>query len=790
MNSVMVNEKTLRDLEFHRLKSLVGGFACSVLGEEAIERLAPLTDGDAIDRGVAEVTEAIGFLEERGRFSLGGVQDLVPLLERAKATAYLDGEEFLVVLRTIEGTTQTRAILADQDEQPLLRAIAERLTAGGRDLERRIRRTIDERGEVRDDASPELAKWIAKRRTLDGRLEAKLRALIERNPELISEPVVTRRRGRLVVPIRSGALGAMDFVVHDRSSTGQTLYAEPTSLVSENNVVAQLGGEIRDEVRRILRGLTEAFVAAEASFLRDRAVLAHLDSLFARAGYAQARRCTFPRWGGRIVLRDARHPLLPPDSVVPIDLSLGDRTRMVVITGPNTGGKTVTLKTLGLLTLMAQAAIPIPASPDSELTIVSRVRSDIGDEQSIEQNLSTFSAHMKNIVSVLEEADARSLVLLDELGAGTDPQEGAALGLAVIEALLESEALVGISTHLTPLKYFAIRHPEVKTAAMEFDLRTLSPTYRVIEGLPGRSNAFVIAERLGFPAERIERARSFLSQGEIRAEDILDELERERQAMQRHRASAERDRAEARRAREDYEHRLAAFEREKESALSDRFKTFDRFLRDGQRRIEQILTEAKVETAEGARHRLHEMMALREESDRLQDEAANLLRREALPLDSLEMGRLVHVRSLAADGRIVQLGPKDKVTVDLDGVRVTTEAGDLSLPRGGDRPDSVRSPSRPWVRRVQPDRVPLQINVRGMTVNEALREIEAYLDRLLLADVRRASILHGKGTGALREAVHAYLSSCSFIASYGHAPPNLGGEGVTEFVISGDESGD
>jgi DNA mismatch repair protein MutS2 len=325
---------------------------------------------------------------------------------------------------------------------------------------------------------------------------------------------------------------------------------------------------------------------------------------------------------------------------------------------------------------------------------------------------------------------------------------------------------------------------------MEFDVRTLSPTYRVIEGLPGRSNAFVIAERLGLPTERIDRARSFLSRGEIRAEDILDELERERQAMQRHREAAERDRAEARRAREDYERRLAAFEREKESALSDRFRAFDRFLRDGQRRIEGVLAEAHVGTSEDARGRLHEIMALREESDRLQAEAADLVRRETVPSDSLEIGRVVRVRSLAADGRIVQLGPKDKVTVDLDGVRVTTEAGDLAPPRGDDGSSSPRTRSRPRVRRVRPEQVPLQINVRGMTVSEALREIEAYLDRLLLADVRRASVLHGKGTGALREAVHAYLASCSFIASFGHAPPNLGGEGVTEFVMSGDESVD
>ena len=785
MSSEIVNEKTLRDLEFDRVKSLVKEHASSSLGEEAIDRLSPTIDRDTIDRGVAEVNEAIGFLGDHGRFSLGGVRDLVPVLQRAKENAYLDGEEFLDVLQTIDGTLSVRASLADQEEWPLLRGIAERLTAGGEELGRWIRNTIDERGAVRETASKKLSELTNRRKTLERRIEEKLQALIDRNPELISEPVVTRRRGRLVVPIRSGAIGAMEFIVHDRSGTGQTLYAEPTSLVSENNVVSELAEEVRAEIRRILRELTDAFLGAEASFLRDRAILSHIDSLFARGSYAVARRCAFPRCGRRIVLRDARHPLLPVESVVPISLSLGRDSRMVVITGPNTGGKTVTLKTIGLLMLMTQSVIPIPASPDSELVIVSRIRSDIGDEQSISQNLSTFSAHMRNIVSLLEEADAETIVLLDELGAGTDPQEGAALGLAVIEALLESEAIAAVSTHLTPLKYFAIRHPGVKTASMEFDIQSLSPTYRVIEGIPGRSNAFIIAQQLGLPADRIERARSFLSQGEIRADDILDELERERQAMRRHRESAERDRVEVKQVREEYDRKLSEFEREKEGALSERFKGFDRFLRDGQRRLEEILAVANAGAkAEEARAGLREVTRLREESVEQRTSAERLVREEALSADALEPGALVYVRSVAADGRIVQVGAQGRVTVDLDGVRVTTGAEDLAPPQG--RGPAAEPPGRKRlrVRRPRPGRVPLQLNVRGMTVSEALREIDGYMDRLLRADIRRASILHGKGTGALRDAIGAYLGSCSFVSSYGLAPPNLGGEGVTEFELA------
>ncbi len=787
----VANEKALRDLEFERMREIVRTYASSSLGEEAVDGLAPTAERSDIEASIAEVGEAIGFLEGHGRFSLGAVRDLAPLLRRARESALLDGEEFLVVLHTIDGTRQIRDQFAEAEDHPLLRGYAARLTGGGDAFRKQISRVLDERGSVRDDATPELKQLKRRSRTLESRVEAKLRALIDGSPELISEAVITRRRGRLVVPIRSGATGAMEFVVHDRSSSGQTLYAEPTSLVGENNLLAELSGEIRDEIRRILRDLTETFVGAEATFLRDRAVLSHLDSLFARASFAGAYRCAFPRLGSCVSLRDARHPLLRAESVVPITLSLGDRQRMAVITGPNTGGKTVTLKTLGLLTLMVQSGIPIPASPDSEIAVVSRVRTDIGDEQSIEQSLSTFSAHMMNLISVLREADGDSLILLDELGAGTDPEEGAALGLGILEALLESDALAAASTHLTPLKFFAIRHPEIRTASMEFDLETLSPTFRVIEGLPGKSNAFVIAQRLGLDEGLVQRARTYLSHGEIRAEDIIDELHRERQALAKHREQADRDRQEMRRLRSEYELKLGAFEEEREAGLSERLRSLETSLRDGQRRLEQILAEANAAAPpELVRKGLHEVSSLRREVSGFREDLARSDEDTRLSTDALEAGQIVHVRSVAADGRIVHIDAGGRVSVDLDGIRVSTEIDDLGPAARGARREDPRERRRTRVRRPRPSQVPLQINVRGKTVSEALRGVEEYLDQLLLADIRSASILHGKGTGALRGAIHAYLGSCSFVDSYGFAPPNLGGDGVTVLELAGNGNHD
>ncbi len=787
MNQV-ANDKALRDLEFDRLKGLVRAHATSSLGEEAVDTLVPVADRAAIDSAFAEVAEAVSFLGVAGRFSLGGVRDLAPFIDRARQGGGLSGEDFLVILQTIDATLGIRDLLFEHAELPRLHAHAGRLAAGGGAIGDKIRGTMDERGEVRDDASPALAEFVRKRRTVEARVETKLRGLLERSPEIMSEAVVTRRRGRLVVPVKSGAIGMSDYVIHDRSATGQTLYAEPTWLVPDNNVIAELADAIRDEIHRILRELTQAFLECESAFLRDRAVLGHLDGLFARAGFAATYRCSAPRIGESFALRDARHPLLDRDRAVPVTLSLGGDRRMTIITGPNTGGKTVSLKTLGLLTLMTQSGIPIPAGPDSQVRIVARVRTDIGDEQSIEQSLSTFSAHMKNIVGILADADAETLVLLDELGAGTDPQEGAALGLAIIETLLGRGPFVAISTHLTPLKYFAIRHPEIKTASMEFDLASLSPTFRVIEGVPGRSNAFIIAERLGLSSALIERARQFLSAGEIRAEDIIDELHHERRLLIAERETAERDRRATRELRETLEARVGAFERDKESALSERVRGLEAFLRESQREAEEALARLRsteTQTSEQAKAELKEIAELRAEVAVERAVIEEIGQAEPLPADMVAAGQLVHVRSVDGAGRIVHVDARGRVIVELDGgIRVATEVGDLALPRPPrKRPEpQSRTLAVKWPRASQ---VPLQLDLRGLTVSEALREVETYLDELLRTDILNARILHGKGTGALREAVRSYLASCSFVSSFKYAPPNQGGDGVTEIELAG-----
>jgi len=774
----VASPKTLHSLEYDRLKELLKNFCFSSLAKQAIDVLEPTDDPVLIEQGIAETREAMSFLEQTSNFSLGGVRDLTPMFHDIKKHVSLNGEELLVILRTIEATRGIRDQLTSQNKLALLCRLAERLSIPKR-LAQQIYDTIDENGEIRIDASPALARLTRKKQTLEGEIQHKLQSLIDRNPDLISEAVITRRSGRLVIPIRSGATGAMKFVVHDRSATGQTLYAEPTSLVPENNAIAELESSIREERLRILRELTQEVRSAERLLLRNQAILTHIDFLFTRASYAAVHRCAFPKLSDSISLIDARHPLLTEDKVVPISLSFGDDARMVVITGPNTGGKTVTLKTVGLLTLMVQSIIPIPASPDSELAIVSRIRTDIGDEQSLEQNLSTFSGHMQNIVDALSVADSHSLILLDELGAGTDPQEGAALGLSILEELLEKKAFVAVSTHLTALKYFAIRRAAVKTASMEFDVSTLSPTFRVVEGIPGQSNAFVIAHRLGLANGIVERAHRFLSQEQIKTEDIIRDLQRTRQDMLHHRKQLQRELSSAEELKETYNQRLASFEQAKVEELPTRVRKLDSFLRQGQERIEKLLGTINANRPEQEiRDEYQQITGLRQSLKREEEEfTASQKEGELIVPEDLRRGGIVYVRSVQADGRIIHVSQKGRVSVEVDGIKLRTNVSDLAPARGTlkTKPRSSR------LQLPEQDHISLQLNIRGMTISEALPRVEIYLDRLLLTDIKRASILHGKGTGALRDSVRDYLSSYSSVKSYGPATPREGGEGVTTF---------
>ncbi len=775
--SPIVNERTVRDLEFERVKAQIQRFAVSPLGQAAIAALLPTAELSAIERELKRVGEMREAILELG-LAPGPMEDLEPILQRAHQTTSLDGPEFLMILKTLEsGRCLREAIL--EGSYPELREIAERVHVF-RELEGAIRRSFDEEGELSEDASPRLSQLYRRKRAVEEQVEERLKAFLNA-PEyagLIREPIITRRSSRLVIPIKSPSKHEIDCVVHDTSDSGQTLYIEPRSVVELNNEIRELEGEIRAEKTRILKELTGKIQQESRALQEMLRALRLLDGLYARAQYAQKLGCSVPRINtlGRIRLKGARHPLLDPERVVPIDIEFGEEHLGVLITGPNTGGKTVTLKTIGLLTLMIQSGIPIPADPESEFSIFERIRSDIGDEQSIQQNLSTFSSHMRNIVGILKESDARSLVLLDELGAGTDPQEGAALGIAILRRLLDKEARLVVTTHLSALKHFAYQHERLKTCSVEFDVQTLKPTYRLLEGV-GASNAFIIAERLGLSTEIVSDAQHFLAEGAVRAEEIIRLLEQERLALSEERARLSQELEAARQQRRLFEERLRELEEERVEHLRAELRALELLLKETRHKLEQALhrarsgSEAEIKT---------ELKRLEQTTQALAVAAEQVAQppEEPLSFAQLKRGMRVRVEPLNQIGIVREIISTSRVEVEINGLRVQAKLGDLR-PAPAEKAHGEEASPEPVVHEISLNSPGLELHVRGLTVSAALREVDLYLDRLVLGEIHKAYIIHGKGTGALRRAIGEQLARDPRVARFYPAPVQQGGEGIT-----------
>lgn len=758
----VANARTLRDVELSKVLDRVAAMAGSTLGADVIRALEPSPDITLVTEELATVEEMLSAV--RDGFSPGGLHDLRPLLAEAHDRGSIAPDALLSVAETLEAAVRVRDAFAE--DTPRLLTIVEGLS-DQEQLVTAIRRAIDDRGSIREDASPKLRQLHQQRRQLTDGIQSALRSFIDAHRDWLQEPVVTHRGGRLVVPLKAGLASQAQVVIHDSSASGQTLFVEPSAVVQLNNRLREVADAIWREELRILAELTGNLLTEEPRVQNDLDQLAKVDALFAKAKYALHARAEFPKLtrDGRVELHEARHPLLG-DRAVPISISFGGERRLALITGPNTGGKTVSLKTVGLLTLMAQCGIPVPASPRSCLTVFGKVRSDIGEEQSIEQDLSTFSSHMTNIISLLGDTDEDTLVLLDELGAGTDPQEGAALGLAILERLLEVNCPAAVATHLTPLKHFAISHPGIVSCSMEFDLETLSPTYRVLDGVPGRSCALIIARRLGLPEALVERAQARLSTGEIQADGIIEELQRERSAARRIRADLETQRDRHARLRAEYERRLASLKERKTEALGGDLARLEGHIAATRRELGELIGQARAEQdTETRRQALRNLERIAEALPELPEEKPH-------QRHTAREGDTVKIRSTGALG-VVRRADGRRVEVEVKGRRV-------ELPR-----EAVEPSDRPLPKSSAPPRyagradAPLELSVRGMTVAEATMAVEEWLDRLLLSGIRFGRLVHGKGTGALRQGLHQYLHRAPHVRRFYHAPPAEGGEGVT-----------
>ncbi|MCS6910699.1 MAG: endonuclease MutS2 [Anaerolineales bacterium] len=798
-----MDAKSIQILELPKILERVSKFASFSAGASLALSLTPSTDFDEVRRRQQETSEARRLLAVKTDVSLGGARDVRAAAQLAARAGVLDAPTLLDIKSTLIAARTLRRLLSKlADQFPRLAFIAEGLTEIP-GLVEAISNTLDERGEVLDSASPKLAEIRRDLKAVHGRLLQKLERLVTdpRNAAYLQEAIVTQRDGRYVIPLKADFKGRIRGVVHDQSASGATLFVEPLVTVELNNELRELQLAEQSEIRRILTELS-AFIGEQAEpivFTVD--ALAALDLAFAKAKYAEAIRASEP------VVRDeadnpqsliskprlirllaARHPLLNPETVVPIDVELGGEggARALVITGPNTGGKTVTLKTVGLLALMAQCGLHLPAQSGSELSLFRNVFADIGDEQSIEQSLSTFSAHFTNIVRILEQVDERCLVILDELGAGTDPAEGSALARAVLSYLLDKGATVLVATHYPELKVYAQTRPDVKNASMEFDPETLLPTFHLTIGLPGRSNAFAIAARLGLNPTIIADARKMVTETTLEAERLLDEIYRQREIVRAERERAEAARAKAEEAERLLTRRLEAIEAERRKIIEDARQQTAReaeALREELARLKARLARAtdRVTAAEPLAEIESELKKIEE---KVAVPTAPLTQTQPpAQKRAIRLGDTVKLKTLNSIGVVTALTATE-AEVKVGRLRVRAKLDEVEL-RGtaseeeGSRKQETASPA-PISNLKSPAASPgLELDIRGKTVDEALPELERYLDQAYLAELPWVRIIHGKGTGKLRQAVREYLRNHPQVKSATPGAEAEGGEGVT-----------
>ena len=764
------------------------------MGRELALALRPSPDYDEVRYRQRLTAEALTILRDRPTFSLGGARDVRATVGQAALGGVLEPLDLLDIASMLDAAREARRTLTRDVQAPLLAAVAERIEPLP-SLSAEIRRSIDPRGGVTDAASSALAAirreiHVTHERLME-RMQELMRSAVGRG--VAQEPLVTLRERRYVIPIKAEQRSQFPGVVHDVSQSGATIFVEPLAVVDAGNRWRELQMEEQREIERVLRGLSADIGSEEAAILESIAALGAIDLVLAKARFGLAIEAPLPLPGedptwlapaGEYRLIDARHPLLK-GSVVPISLVVGGtEARVLLITGPNTGGKTVALKTAGLLACMAQAGLPVPAEVGSRLPVYREVFADIGDEQSIEQSLSTFSGHVSNIIVILREADAASLVLLDELAAGTDPAEGAPLARAVLEALLERRSSVLATTHHGELKAFAHETAGVMNASVEFDPRTLAPTYRVIVGLPGGSNAFAIARRLGMPEEIVRRAEEAVAPEQAQLSGLLTRAQAERDQLAGERQGEQFARREAEDIRTALADRLRGIEEERESLLASARAEIEEDVRDARlalRRARRDIERAERETLLTAASRLEEASDVAERIERRR----RVRRRrgyseEATPVDRIVAGDRVWLTGLEQPGEA--LGPPDErgeLEVMLGSLHTRVRREQVRrVAHGGGVVLEVSLPPPPLS-------AAEEIEVRGQTLDEAMPRVETFLDQAFRAGHTRVRIIHGKGTGTLRRAVRDRLAAHPLVRSYETAERAEGGEGVTVAYLGG-----
>lgn len=788
----IMNQKALSSLEYPKIIERLIEKASSPMGKELCRKLQPSTDINKIRLMQTQTKDALTRLFQKGSVSFGSVKDIRGSLKRLEIGSSLGIMEILSVCALLENTSRVKAYSrGDRSDLPSdsLDSMFEQL-APLPPLSSEIRRCILSEDEISDDASPALRQVRRNMKVTNDRIHTQLSGLVNGNARTyLQDSVITMRNGRYCIPVKAEYKGQVPGMIHDQSSTGSTLFIEPMAVVKLNNDMRELELQEQKEIEIILAGLSEQIAEEREAIALNLELMVQLDFIFARAGLAMDMNGSEPVFNeeGRVLLKKARHPLISKKKVVPIDIRLGDDFDLLIITGPNTGGKTVSLKTVGLLTLMGQAGLHIPALDRSELAIFHEIYADIGDEQSIEQSLSTFSSHMTNIVSFLEKADSRSLVLFDELGAGTDPTEGAALAISILSYLHDKGIRTMATTHYSELKVYALSTPGVENACCEFSVETLRPTYRLLIGIPGKSNAFAISSKLGLSDQIIERAKEQISEQDESFEDVLSSLEENR-------VTIENERLEIARYKEEIKTLKAQLESRQEKLDAQR----DRILRQANEEAHKVLEEAKeyadqtmklfhkfqknnVDTSAVERERQELRKRMNKAEKNMSDRQETKKPKKQLTAKDIRPGDSVKVLSMNLKGTVgSRPDSKGFLFVQMGIIRSKVHLSDLELV---DEPvittPSLQKTGAGKIRMSKSASVSTEINLLGRTVDEAIAELDKYLDDAYIAHLKSVRIVHGKGTGALRKGIHDYLRRQKHVSSFRLGEFGEGDAGVT-----------
>ena len=794
-----MEQESFKVLEYKRILSRLREKAGTTLGKELAGGLLPSGDREEVRERLQQTAEAV-YVSSMAQPPLGGIKDIRESIKKVGLGAVLAPDELLDILTTMYAMREMKRFFKELEaEAPILKNWARSLEILGQ-LEKDLEHIVDEHGNLRDDASVELKRIRREIRSSQAKIKDHLAGLLHNNEyqKYFQEAIVTMRGDRYVLPVKQEYRQHFPGIVHDQSATGSTLFIEPMAVVNLNNDIKQLTAAERHEVERILRAASQKIRKNDSQLMDNCEIMAEVDFAFAKANLAYEMKATEPvlNEAGVTKLMSARHPLLPADKVVPIDITIGDSYSMLLVTGPNTGGKTVSMKTFGLLVLMAQSGLFLPVESGSEIAVYSNIYADIGDEQSIEQSLSTFSAHMTHLVSILDKVEPEDLVLLDELGAGTDPEEGAALAMAILERLLTIKATVLATTHYSELKTFAFGREGIENACVEFDVATLRPTYRLLIGIPGASNAFAISRRLGLSESLIIRAKQLIQADHAQFEQVINQLEKEKMLYEQMNADIETRLRRAEQMEAKAEALRVELNQKKADILRRAKDEGAALVRRMRRESEEVISQLKEQfNDQGIQKRQAAIQAARDQIN----EAAGKVRpgivsvkafRKPVDLKTLEPGDIIYVTKLDQKGTVLSIRGKE-LEVQLGSLKTNVKARDCkfvekapkekpsakggangSLSGGGGR---KRGSS--FISKAQ--EAHRDIDIRGMMVDEAEMVLGKFLDDSVMAGLSQVLIIHGKGTGALRKGVHAYLKRHRNVASFNFADMSEGGTGAT-----------